>query len=345
MTNKFRIGISADFKTTAAGLLEPVLAERFDPHPEIEYEFMAEFKEKVTPDQVEDYDAVITLHPHYMGDSLRGAERLTLIARWGVGYNMIDVQACTENDVLLAITRDGVRRPVAEGMLTLLLGVTHHLQTKDRLVRYGRWAEKARYPGVGLEGRSLGLVGIGNIGSEFLRLVRPFGLEELLAFDPYISSEQAEDLGIKLVEFETLLTESDFVCISCPLTRETFHLIAEPQLKMMKPTSFLINAARGPIIDQAALTHALQDHWIAGAGLDVFEQEPLPLNDPLTQLNNVILSPHAIGWTDALVRGNGVGACENILSILRGEIPKHTVNSEVVERASFQAKLHAIRNR
>lgn len=345
MSNKFRVGISADFRTTAEGLLEPVLAERFDPQPELEYEFMAEIKDEVTPDQIRDYDAVITLHPRYTVDSLRGVERLAVIARWGVGYNMIDVQTCTNNDVLLAITRDAVRRPVAEGMMTLLLGVTHHLQIKDRLIRSGRWADKIRYPGVGIEGHTLGLVGIGNIGSEFLRLIRPFGLGRLLAFDPYVSSEQAKNLGVELIGLETLLTESDFVCISCPLTQETFHLVAEPQLKMMRPTAFLINAARGPIVDQAALTHALQESWIAGAGLDVFEQEPLPADDPLTQLDNVILSPHAIGWTDALVHDNGVGACENVLAALKGKIPEHVVNREVVERPGFQAKLRAFRNR
>jgi phosphoglycerate dehydrogenase-like enzyme len=345
VSSKFRVGISADFKTAAEGLLEPVLAERLDPQPELEYEFMAEFKEEVTPDQIRDYDAVITLQPRYTADSLRGVERLAVMARWGVGYDMIDVKACTDADVLLAITRDAVRRPVAEGMMTLLLGITHYLLVKDGLVRNGRWAERVRYLGVGIGGRVLGLVGIGNIGSEFLRLIRPFGLGRVLASDPYVSPAQAAEVGIELVGLETLLAESDFVCISCPLTRETFHLIAEPQLGLMKPTAFLINAARGPIVDQVALTRALQERRIAGAGLDVFEQEPLPADDPLNELDNVILSPHAIGWTDALVRDNGVGACENVLAVSKGEIPEHAVNREVVERPGFRAKLRALRNR
>jgi D-3-phosphoglycerate dehydrogenase len=345
VTGALRVGISADFGTTAQGLLEPVLAERFDPTPGLEYEFMAELKDEVTPDQIRDYDAVITLHPRYTADSLRGAERLAVIARWGVGYNMIDVQACTDNDVLVAITRDAVRRPVAEGMMTLLLGITHHLTIKDRLVRAGRWAEKARYPGVGVGGRVLGLVGIGNIGSELVRLLAPFGLGRLLAFDPYVSPARAAELGVELVRLETLLAESDFVCVSCPLTRDTHHLIAEPQLDLMKPTAFLVNAARGPIVDQAALTRALQERRIAGAGLDVFEQEPLPADDPLTRLDNVILSPHAIGWTDALVRGNGVGACENVLAVLKGKVPEHVVNREVLERPGFRAKLGKLRDR
>jgi phosphoglycerate dehydrogenase-like enzyme len=161
-----------------------------------------------------------------------------------VGYDMIDVQACTDADVLLAITRNPVRRPVAEGMMTLLLGITHHLLVKDELVRSGRWTEKIRYPGVGIGGRVLGLVGIGNIGSEFLCLLRPFGLGRVLASDPYVSSAQVAELGIELVGLKTLLAESDFVCISRPLTRETFHLIAEPQLGMMKPRLPCVNTKR-----------------------------------------------------------------------------------------------------
>jgi phosphoglycerate dehydrogenase-like enzyme len=135
------------------------------------------------------------------------------------------------------------------------------------------------------------------------------------------------------------------VCINCPLTKATFHLVGEQQIERMKPSALLINTARGPIIDQAALTRALQAGRIAGAALDVFEQEPLAADDPLIRLDNVILSPHAIAWTDELVRDNGNGACENVLTVLRGEIPAYTVNREVIERPGFQAKLRALRER
>ena len=172
-----------------------------------------------------------------------------------------------------------------------------------------------------------------------MQLLQPFELGRLLAYDPYVTVAQAADLGVQMVDLDTILTESDFVCINCPLTKETFHLVDEPQLRRMKPTALLINTARGPIVDQAALTCALQQGWIAGAALDVFEQEPLPASDPLAQLDNVILSPHAIAWTDDLARGNGVGACQNVLTVLRGEVPEHTVNREVIDRPGFQAKM------
>lgn len=345
MIPAFRVGVTADFRTEASGLLEPVLAEQFAPLPAIEYEFMPELRPEVAPAQIAGYDAVISLAVRFTADTLRGAERLVTIARWGVGYDMIDTQACTDNDVLLCITRDAVRRPVAEGIVTLLLALAKHLLVKDRLVRDGRWAAKAGYPGLGLRGRTLGSVGVGNIGGDMARLLRPFDLRRILAYDPYISSAQAAELGVELVDLDTLMAESDFVSINCPLTKATFHLIGEQQIGRMKPSAMLINTARGPIVDQAALTRALQERRIAGAALDVFEQEPLAADDPLIQLDNVILSPHAIAWTDDLVRDNGIGACENVLTILRGELPAYTVNREVIERPGFQAKLRALRER
>jgi D-3-phosphoglycerate dehydrogenase len=186
---------------------------------------------------------------------------------------------------------------------------------------------------------------VGNIGAELVRLLRPFELGRILAHDPFVSSAQAAELGVELVDLDTLMAESDFVSINCPLTKETFHLIGERQIQQMQPSALLINTSRGPVIDQVALTRALQARQIAGAALDVFEQEPLPAGDPLTQLENVILSPHAIAWTDELVRDNGVGACANVLTILRGEVPAYTVNREVIGRPGFQAKLRALGER
>jgi len=345
MTPLFRVGISADFRTEGSGLLDDILAEQFGALPSVAYEYMPELLPEVTPEQIRDCDATITLVPRYTVETLRGAERLVTIARWGVGYDMIDTQACTDNDVLLCITRDAVRRPVAEGILTLLLALAKQLLVKDRLVRTGRWAAKTSYPGLGLRGRTLGTVGVGNIGGDLARLLRPFDLRRILAYDPYVSSAQAAEIGVELIDLDTLMAESDFVCINCPLTKATFHLIGEQQIQRMRPSAMLINTARGPIVDQAALTRALREGRIAGAALDVFEQEPLAADDPLMQLDNVILSPHAIAWTDDLVRDNGVGACENVLTILRGEIPAHTVNREVIERPGFQAKLRALRER
>src|SRR5215211_1601169 len=248
MTTLFRVGITADFRSEGSGLLDPILAQQFGSLPVIECEFMSEPLPEVTPAQIAGYDAVISLAPRFTADTLRGAARLVTIARWGVGYDMIDTQACTDNDVLLCITRDAVRRPVAEGIVTLLLALTKQLLMKDRLVRTGRWDAKTSYPGIGLRGRTLGTVGVGNIGGELARLLRPFDLRRILAYDPYVSSAHATEIGVELVDLDTLMAESDFVCINCPLTKETFHLIGERQIQQMQPSALLINTSRGPVI-------------------------------------------------------------------------------------------------
>lgn len=341
----FRVGVSADFTTRAAGLLEPTLREFFDPLPWLTWEYFAAEPPTIAAETIAAYDAVLSLGVRYPAATLARAERLAVIARWGVGYDTIDIPAATEHGVLVCITPPAVRRPVAEGIMALLLAITKRIPAKDRIVRTGTWERIPQTMGVALAGRTLGSIGVGNIGAEFFRLVKPFDLGRTLAADPFVSPEQAAALGVELVDLDTLLREADFVCINCPLTAETFHLIGEAQLRRMKPTAFLVNTARGPIIDQAALVRALTEGWIAGAALDVFEEEPLPLPNPLAELDNVILAPHAIAWTDQMARDNSAVACENILTVLRGDIPQFTVNRAAAERDRMKGKLVALRER
>ncbi len=210
-------------------------------------------------------------------------------------------------------------------------------------MRQGRWHERSAVPSVGLRGKTLGSVGLGNIGSELFRLLEPFCLAHKLAADPYANQAQAANLGVELVDLPTLFRTSDFITINCPLNNETRGLVDDRLLGLMKLTAYLINTARGPIINQGALLTALQSGQIAGAGLDVFEAEPLPANHPLTALDNVILAPHALAWNDELYQDTGATACQNILSVLHGEPPKDTVNKAVIDRAGFQAKLARLR--
>lgn len=345
MVDAFRVGVSADFKTTAAGLLEPVLEEMFGPLPYVTWDFFENKERLVAPNEIKDLDAIITLHPRFDASTFAGEDRLTVIARWGVGYDYINVPDCTAADVLLAITTDAVRKPVAEAIVTFFLALAKRLLAKDRLVRTGRWDLKPYTSGLGLSGKTVGSVGVGNIGAEMFRLLQPFDLGRKLAFDPYMSQEQAAEIGVELVDLPTLFKESDFVAVNCPLNDETSGMVDAKLLSLMKPTAYLVNTARGAIINQDHLTAALQTGQIAGAGLDVYEEEPLPVDHPLAQMDNVILSPHGMAWTDDLYRGNGVGACENVLTVLRGEVPRYTVNREVVERPGFQAKLQALRER
>ena len=350
MAERFRIGVTADFKVGVPGRIEPVLTEMFDPLPQVEYAFFditgqdAQGK-YVAPADIANFDAVLALAPRFTAASFAGNQRLAVLARWGVGYDMIDVPACTAGNVLLAITTDAVRRPVAEAIVTLVHALSTRLYDKDRLVRSGDWSKRSAIPSVGLRGKILGSVGMGNIGSEMFRLLEPFGLKRKLAADPYANATNAAQLGVELVDLATVFRESDFVTINCPLNEETRGLVNAKFIQLMKPTAYLINTARGPIVNQADLTTALQTGQIAGAGLDVFEVEPLPVDHPLIQLDNVILAPHALAWTDELYHDNGVHACESILSVFQGEMPKFPVNRAVANQPDFQAKLASLRAR
>jgi len=346
MTTPFHVGVSSDFHTAVPGALEPSLERFFDPLPHVTWGYYDSPPDgPVSPAAIAGCDAVIVLASHFRAESFTGSDRLALIARWGVGYDRIDTAALTANDVLLAITVDAVRRPVAEAIVTLLLALAKKLPAKDRLVRTGRWDLKAETFGLGLTGKTLGSVGVGNIGGEMFRLLAPFDLGRRLAYDPYTSPQRAAELDVELVDLETIFRQSDFVAVNCPLTPETRGIVNAERLALMKPTAYLINTARGPIVNQADLTAVLQSGQIAGAGLDVFEQEPLDPGHPLTQMENVILSPHALAWTDQLYDLNGALACENVLAVLRGDIPRWPVNRDVLARTGFQAKLSRLRER
>jgi phosphoglycerate dehydrogenase-like enzyme len=335
----FRVGVTRDFLNPDGQIgFGDIGLSRLDDVPGISWEFLPENCTALTPAHAAAYDALLVLAPRVTSDTLAGSPRLSLVARFGVGYDNIDVDACTKGGVALTITPDGVRRPVAVAVLTFLLALSHKLLAKDRLTREGRWADKLNFMGQGLTGRTLGVIGLGNIGREIFRLTAPLEMRHL-ASDPFVKPADVTGSGIALVELETLLREADFVVVTCALTESTRHLLNTQRLALMKPTAYLINIARGPIVDQAALTTALRERRIAGAGLDVFEQEPIDPQDPLLSLDNVILAPHALCWTDECFAGIGRAAIASILDVAAGRVPKSVVNRAVLESSQFQGKL------
>lgn len=336
--NPFRVGITRDFLTPDGRIgLGDIGLETLDAVPGVEWEFLAGQTPELAADQIAGYDALIVLTTRVGAASLDGNDRLALIARFGVGYDSVDVGACTRNGVLLTITPEGVRRPMATVVLTLMLALSHRLLEKDRLTRSGGWARKLDYMGRGLTGRTLGSIGLGNIARELFRLAAPLEMR-FLASDPYISADEATAMGVELVDLETLLRSADFVSVNCALTPETRHLLNAERLGMMRSTAYLISTARGPIVDQAALTAALGEGRIAGAGLDVFEEEPIDPADPLLALPNVIVSPHALGWTDEWALRTGRSACEAVLALAAGRVPANVVNREAIETAEARRK-------
>ncbi len=342
----FRVALSADFRKPDGSPSFPEFdLSRLEAQEGLEF-FYLEPCQEIAAEQLADVDVLILLAPRITADSLRHAERLALIARFGVGYDNVDVRACTARDVALVITPDGVRRPVAVSILTLMFALSGKLMVKDRLARQGPegWAQKTRHNGLGLVGRTLGSIGIGNIGAELFRLTRPLDMR-MIAHDPYADAGLAAELGLELLPLEAIFRESDFLSVNCPLTPETRHLVNAERLALMKPGAYLINTARGPIVDQAALTRVLQSGAIAGAGLDVLEQEPPDAEDPILTLDNVIVTPHALCWTDQLFAGSGAADVEAVLTVMAGGTPKSIVNREVIGQAGWRAKTTALAER
>ena len=291
----------------------------------VEWEQLPEHGRELAARDVAGYDAVIVFSPRIRAGALAGEQRPLLVARLGVGYDTIDIAACTERGVLLTITPDGIRRPMAQAGMAFVLALAHRLRERDDHVRRGGW-DRFAHVGVGLDGKTLGLVGLGNVGRDLAALAGPFGLR-ILAADPYV--RDAPD-AVELVPLDTLLRESDFVILACPLTEETRHLIDAEALALMRPTAYLINIARGPVVDQTALTAALTGRRIAGAALDVFETEPVDAEDPLLSLDNVLLAPHAVGLLDRTFRDSGRSACESVLAVAAGRVPRYVVNPDAL---------------
>ncbi len=343
MRKRFRVGLTREFLTANSGY--DLGLELLDKESRVSYEVFRESLPDVAPQQLTGFDALILGGHRLTRSSLSGTDlTLSIVARLGVGYDNIDVEALTERDIILTNTPDGVRRPMAVAIVTLILALSHELIAKDRFARQGEWADRLKILGQGLTGRVVGTVGVGNIGKELFRLLRPLDMIHLAA-DPYEAPERLAELGVKLVNLETLMRQSDFVCINCPLMPETRGLIGEREIGWMKPTAYLINTARGPIVDEAAVTRALQQRRIRGAGLDVFRVEPPNQEEPLFKLDNVILAPHSLGITDQLLKGVGTSTIRSILNTLRGDIASNVVNREVLDHPGFRAKLEANRKR
>jgi phosphoglycerate dehydrogenase-like enzyme len=336
----FRVGLSADFCDENGKPVFPDIGlSLLDRVPRVSHQFLPEYKAEYTPDQLAGFDVLISLKPKVTAKSLQGLSRLCAIGRCGVGYDNVDLDACTEHGIAVFITPAGVVRPVAESIVLFVLALSHNLVLKDRQVRQGLWTESTRRLGREPRQRVVGTIGMGNIATEAIRLLRVFDVERFVAFDPYASTERAAQLGVDLVSLDELLQTSDYVLVNCPLTPQTRGLLSTPQFNLMKPDAVLINTARGPIVDEAALIDAVQSRKLSGAALDVFEREPVSPGSPLVGMENVILSSHSIAWTEELFRDMGRIDCQGALAIYRGDAPEHIVNPQVLGTASFLERL------
>lgn len=294
---------------------------------------------EVKPGHVAQANGIVIFRPWVKASAFtHGAEDLVVIARAGAGYDKMDISACSENDVVVFNTPDTLTHSTAAAALTLMLALAKKLPQQQKLVRNGHWERQPEVRGDDLIGRTLGIIGLGKTGAELARLVACFQMQ-LLAYSPSADPYQAESLGVELVDLETLLRSSDFISLHCRLEKRTRGMLGRRELQMLKPTAYLVNVGRGELIHEEVLVEALRDRWIAGAGIDVFETEPLPLDSPLLELDNVILTPHWLPATHRASRATREVIVQNILRVARGLVPQNVLNPEVLARPGFRQKL------
>jgi D-3-phosphoglycerate dehydrogenase len=279
-------------------------------------------------DRARDADALVTSASPITRSVMSALEGLQTVVRTGVGYDVIDVPAATDLGVIVVNIPDLWVREVANHALALLLAWNRKVITLDRQVRAGVWASGVPGGAGALHGETVGIVGLGNIGSAFARRVAAFETK-VIACDPYVEDAHFAALGVERVSLPALAERSDYVSVHTLLNAETRHLIGEAFFRRMKPTAILINTSRGPVVDEKALIRALQERRLAGAALDVWESEPVAADNPLLKLDNVIATPHAAYFSTAAVAQVPRRCGEEIARVLTGRRPLNVVNPEI----------------
>ena len=296
---------------------------------------------EVTPRHVADANGIVVCRPWVKASAFsRGAENLVVIGRAGAGYDKIDLEACTANDVLVFNSPHSLVHSTASAALLFILALAKRLPEHERMARSGRWDRQAQIMGDDLPGQTLGIIGFGHTGAELAHIVAPFKMR-MLAYSPHADPARAETLGVSLVPtLDELFRKSDFISLHCRLEDHTRGMIGEREFRLMKPTAYFINVARGELVQQDVLVCCLRERWIAGAALDVFEEEPLPADNPLIGLDNVILTPHWLPATRQAGRATITSIAEGMLRVAKGQIPDHVLNHAVLDRPCFRAKLN-----
>jgi len=286
---------------------------------------------------LKDADVVLVAAAPITRRVLENLARCRAVVRYGIGVDNVDLQAATDCGIVVAQVLDFCTEEVSNHALALLLALARGLLPLHRDATAGLWRQPHAWALAPVHGQTLGIVGFGNIGRAVARKARAFGMR-LLARDPYGDPNAAAELGAALVPLADLLAESDYVSLHTPLTPETRHLIGAAELRAMKPTAVLINTARGPVVDEAALVEALASGGIAGAGLDVFEEEPLPADSPLCRLGNVVLTPHVASVSPEAMRRLREEVGQAAADVLRGRWPKYVANPGVRPRVPLEAR-------
>lgn len=262
-----------------------------------------------------------------------------LIARYGIGMDSVDLDAATKYGIVVSNAAEYCVPEVADHATALILSLARRVTMLDRFVRDGKWDGATAHTGkiVRLSAQSVGFVGFGRIARHAARnMVNMFG--SLFAYDPFVTQEQADAYGVKMVSLDELLEQSDYVSVHTPLMPQTRGLIGAAQLAKMKPTAYLVNTSRGPVVDEAALIAALQTKQIAGAGLDVFDPEPLVDDSPFREMDQVILTPHMAAYSEDAIVDLRVAVTQTVSDVIQGYLPRHILNAKVSPRFGLQRR-------
>lgn len=290
-------------------------------------------------------DAIVSFgHAHLGRELARRLPRLKHVARFGAGYDGIDPIGLAGEGVVVTTTAEAVRVPMAQAGLTLLLACAHRLVENHECVRAGAWAEqRGRHRGIGLAGKTVGIIGLGNVGSLVAKYSMDLGAR-VVAAGRADSRSRAAEIGIRFVDVMNLAALSDFVVVCAALTAETRRLIGRDFFEQMPSHGYLVNIARGGLIDQDALVVALRTGSIAGCALDVLEDEPPSPDNPLLHMDHVILSPHALCWTDEFTHDVWASVVDSVLAVASGQIPKKALARECLDARSWRGISNVERN-
>lgn len=346
VTKEFLVKLTGDFFLNDGKMrYEDIGLSVLEGEEGISWRAFDEHRPEIGSDQVGDAQGVLVLTPKTTAETVSKSENLLVVARFGVGYDSVDLEACNDADVAVVNTPGTVDRPVAEATVGWMIALCHNMTIKDHLVRTGQWDTRSQFMGIEVRDRTLGVIGCGGIAGKVIELLGSFGMNQPLAYDPYLDEAEVASCGARKVSLTELLSESDFVSIHCPLTDETRGLIGKEELAKMTSNAYLINTARGGIVDEDALFEALKNYSLAGAALDCFEGEPITEPHPLGELDNVLLAPHCIAWTHELFRDIGRTAFQAVVDLAHGIQPNCVVNPEVFDSKSFQEKWNRLKLR
>ncbi|MCS7234846.1 MAG: C-terminal binding protein [Armatimonadota bacterium] len=318
-----------------SGQFKVVVTDSVFPHLEVERRILGEIgaelvalqahRDEELLEPVQDADALLVCFAPVTGRVVEAARKCRIIARYGIGVDNVDVRTATARGIVVTNVPDYCVEEVSDHALALVLACARKVVWMDRRVRAGRWDARDAVPVRRLSSQVLGLVGFGKIPRLVARKAQAFGLR-VLSFDPYVAPSAMRELGVEPVGLRELLERSDYVSVHAPLTPQTEGLIDEAALRWMKPTAYLVNTARGRIVDEEALVRALERGWIAGAALDVLPTEPPPPDDPLLRLDNVVLTPHVAFYSEESLQELQRKVAEEVVRVLTGQPPRYPVN-------------------